>query len=76
MKLLFRDLNFNFYPSHLTSIYVCEVTIIPRVCGNYFNKLLSLLLSKNFRFEPNNHILNRRGKGVLAPWSFLKSKQY
>ena len=27
MKLIFRDLNLNFYPSHLTNIYTCEMTI-------------------------------------------------
>ena len=27
----FRDLNFNFYPPHLISIYIYEVTIILRV---------------------------------------------
>ena len=33
VKLFLEDLNPNPCPLHSTSTYICEVTIIPRVCG-------------------------------------------
>ena len=33
MKFPFRYLNICTYSPHPTSIYICRVTIIPRICG-------------------------------------------
>ena len=46
MKLLFRNLNFDSYVSYFTSI--CEMITTLKVYDNYFNKLLSLFLTKKF----------------------------
>ena len=35
MKLSPRDLNPSPYPPHPTSTYTCEVTIAPKVCGDF-----------------------------------------
>ena len=39
VKLPSRDLNFSPYPPHLTSTYICGVTIAPRVCGDNYDLL-------------------------------------
>ena len=31
MKLIFKDLNLNHYPSHPTNTYICEMTITIRM---------------------------------------------
>ena len=41
VKLPPRDLNSDFYLSHPINIYICEVTILPRVCGDN-NKLIQI----------------------------------
>ena len=41
MKLPPRDLNSDFYLSHPINIYICGVTILPRVCGDN-NKLIQI----------------------------------
>ena len=40
VKLFFGELNIGLYPPHPTSTYTCEVTIIPRVCGDIITRLL------------------------------------
>ena len=40
VKLFFGELNIDLYPPHPTSTYTCEVTIIPRVCGDIITRLL------------------------------------
>ena len=46
VKLPLGDLNPDLYPPHHTSIYTCEVTNAPRVCGEYviYVKALNVLL--------------------------------
>ena len=67
VKLLFGDLNFNPYPPHPTSIYICEVTTTPRV-----NPYLTLYILNFFFFffelviEDNLiHLLNSNSYKIL-----------
>ena len=66
VKLLSGDLNFNPYPPHPTSIYICEVTTTPRV-----NPYLTLYILNFFFFfelviEDNLiHLLNRNSYKIL-----------
>ena len=47
VKFPLKDLNPGSYPPHLTSIYTCEVTIAPRVCGGTNSINLSNLFFVN-----------------------------
>ena len=66
VKLLFGDLNFNPYPPHPTSIYICEMTTTPRV-----NPYLTLYILNFFFFfelviEDNLiHLLNSNSYKIL-----------
>ena len=62
VKLFFGELNIGLYPPHPTSTYTCEVTIIPRVCGDIITRLLhawkvGLMMVSRLRasqFSPKN----------------------
>ena len=47
VKLPYRDLNPDPYPSNPINIYTCEVTIAPRVCGGKKKKNTNFSISQS-----------------------------
>lgn len=43
MKLYIGDLNSDLYPSYPTRTCTCEMTIMPKVCGDIYAKLTNKL---------------------------------